>query len=152
MLLLRIINTVSQPRWCGSSTLQTRTGQTGTLQARQHLPRRPKNVSLCLVVPFRQYIWTVFSRLSFFVFKAVASPTPSQDDGGFTASWVSQQEHQLGNLQSTEETRREIQEMPSARPPPEDDDEESMFRLDELRCGFPSVFRSSDLCVVHNQC
>uniref|UniRef100_A0A3P9NTQ5 Presenilin n=1 Tax=Poecilia reticulata TaxID=8081 RepID=A0A3P9NTQ5_POERE len=50
---------------------------------------------------------------------------PSQDDGGFTSSWVSQQEHRLGQLQTTEETRREIQEMPSARPPAEDDDEES---------------------------
>uniref|UniRef100_A0A3P9NTM8 Presenilin n=1 Tax=Poecilia reticulata TaxID=8081 RepID=A0A3P9NTM8_POERE len=59
---------------------------------------------------------------------AVESPapsSPSQDDGGFTSSWVSQQEHRLGQLQTTEETRREIQEMPSARPPAEDDDEES---------------------------
>lgn len=62
---------------------------------------------------------------------AVASPTPSslsQDDGGFTPSWVSQQEHQLGTLQSTEHSRREIQEMPSARPAAEDDDEESGSR------------------------
>lgn len=66
------------------------------------------------------------------LFTAVSSPTPSslsQDDGGFTPSWVSQQEHQLGNLQSTEQTRREIQEMPSSRPPAEDDDEESEFTL-----------------------
>uniref|UniRef100_A0A8C9ZTL6 Presenilin n=1 Tax=Sander lucioperca TaxID=283035 RepID=A0A8C9ZTL6_SANLU len=42
---------------------------------------------------------------------------PSQDDGGFNSTWVTQQEHQLGPLQSTEQTRREIQEMPSARPP-----------------------------------
>lgn len=59
---------------------------------------------------------------------AVLSPTPSslsQDDGGFTPSWVTQQQHQLGTLQSTEQSRREIQEMPSARPPAEDDDEES---------------------------
>lgn len=59
---------------------------------------------------------------------AVASPTPStlsQDDGGFTPSWVTQQEHQLGTLQSTEQSRREIQEMPSARPAAEEDDEES---------------------------
>lgn len=63
---------------------------------------------------------------------AVSSPTPSslsQDDGGFTPSWVSQQEHQLGTLQSTEQSRREIQEMPSARPPAEDDDEESESKL-----------------------
>lgn len=64
--------------------------------------------------------------------EAVASPTPSglsQDDGGFTPSWVSQQEHQLGPLQSTEQTRREIQDMPSARPPVEDDDEERGVKL-----------------------
>ncbi|XP_040917090.1 presenilin-1 [Toxotes jaculatrix] len=58
-----------------------------------------------------------------------AVPSPSQDDGGFTPSWVSQQEHQLGPLQSTDETRREIQEMPSARPPVEDDDEERGVKL-----------------------
>ncbi|TKS87125.1 Presenilin-1 [Collichthys lucidus] len=59
--------------------------------------------------------------------EAVASPAPSslsQDDGGFTPTWVNQQEHQLGTMQSTEQTRREIQEMPSARPPAEDDDDE----------------------------
>lgn len=50
--------------------------------------------------------------------------SPSQDDGGFTSTWVSQQEHQLGPLQSTDETRQEIQQMPSARPPAEDDDDE----------------------------
>lgn len=63
---------------------------------------------------------------------AVASPgpsSPSQDDGGFTSNWISHQEHQLGNLQSTEETRREIQQMPSARPPPDDDDEERGVKL-----------------------
>ncbi|KAM9356374.1 presenilin-1 isoform 2-T2 [Pholidichthys leucotaenia] len=62
----------------------------------------------------------------------VASPppsSPSQDDGGFTPSWVSQQEHRLGPLQSTEETRREVQEMPSARPPVEDDEEERGVKL-----------------------
>lgn len=62
----------------------------------------------------------------------VASPvpsSPSQDDGGFTQSWVSQQEHRLGPLQSTEETRREIQQMPSARPPVEEDDEERGVKL-----------------------
>uniref|UniRef100_A0A7N6BFG8 Presenilin n=1 Tax=Anabas testudineus TaxID=64144 RepID=A0A7N6BFG8_ANATE len=54
---------------------------------------------------------------------------PSQDDGGFTPSWVSHQEHQLGPLQSTEQTRREIQQMPSARPPVDDDDEERGVKL-----------------------
>nr|XP_023683243.1 presenilin-1 [Paramormyrops kingsleyae] len=49
----------------------------------------------------------------------------AEDDGGFTTSWVGQQQHQLGNLQSTEDTRREIQGMPSARPSadPSDDEE-----------------------------
>ncbi|KAF1374482.1 hypothetical protein PFLUV_G00229560 [Perca fluviatilis] len=64
--------------------------------------------------------------------EAVASPaaaSPPQDDGGFTSTWVNQQEHQLGPLQSTEQTRREIQEMPSARPPAEDDDEERGVKL-----------------------
>uniref|UniRef100_A0A8C5DK10 Presenilin n=1 Tax=Gouania willdenowi TaxID=441366 RepID=A0A8C5DK10_GOUWI len=57
----------------------------------------------------------------------VATPEPSipsQDDGGFSPNWVNQQQHQLGPLQSTDETRREIQQMPSARPPVEDDDDE----------------------------
>ncbi|XP_037833810.1 presenilin-1 isoform X2 [Kryptolebias marmoratus] len=64
--------------------------------------------------------------------EAVASPvpsSPSQDNGGFTSSWVRQQQHQLGPLQSTEETRREIQQMPSARPPVEDDEEERGVKL-----------------------
>uniref|UniRef100_A0A8C6TH12 Presenilin n=1 Tax=Neogobius melanostomus TaxID=47308 RepID=A0A8C6TH12_9GOBI len=59
---------------------------------------------------------------------AVAPPepsSPSQDDGGFNSTWVNHQEHQLGPLQSTEDTRREIQQMPSARPPPDDDEEET---------------------------
>ncbi|XP_058471885.1 presenilin-1 isoform X2 [Solea solea] len=63
---------------------------------------------------------------------AVASPAPSaqsQDDGGFNPSWVNQQEHQLGAIQSTEETRREVQEMPSDRPPVEEDDEERGVKL-----------------------
>ncbi|KAJ4921237.1 hypothetical protein JOQ06_021925, partial [Pogonophryne albipinna] len=55
----------------------------------------------------------------------VASPPAlSHDDGGFSSNWVNSQEHQLGPLQTTEETRREIQEMPSERPPVEDDDDE----------------------------
>uniref|UniRef100_A0A1A8ILN9 Presenilin n=1 Tax=Nothobranchius kuhntae TaxID=321403 RepID=A0A1A8ILN9_NOTKU len=64
--------------------------------------------------------------------EAVASPapaSPSPDDGGFTSTWINQQQHQLGPLQSTEETRREIQQMPSARPPVEDDDEERGVKL-----------------------
>ncbi|XP_054653266.1 presenilin-1 isoform X3 [Dunckerocampus dactyliophorus] len=64
--------------------------------------------------------------------EAVASPvpsSPSQDDGGFTSSWVSHQEHQLGPLESTEQSRREIQQMPSDRPPVEDDDEERGVKL-----------------------
>ncbi|KAG9336787.1 hypothetical protein JZ751_003135 [Albula glossodonta] len=57
-----------------------------------------------------------------------AAPAPAQqvdDDGGFTSDWVGQQEHQLGPLQSTEESRRVVQQMPSARPPvdPADDEE-----------------------------
>ncbi|KAA8579227.1 hypothetical protein FQN60_007168 [Etheostoma spectabile] len=66
------------------------------------------------------------------IYSSVASPAAaslSQDDGGFTPTWVTQQEHQLGTLQTTEQTRREIQEMPSARPPPEDDDEERGVKL-----------------------
>ncbi|KAJ8401116.1 hypothetical protein AAFF_G00386980 [Aldrovandia affinis] len=53
------------------------------------------------------------------------APALGEDDGGFTSDWVGQQEHQLGPLQSTEETRRTVQEMPSARPPvdPADDEE-----------------------------
>ncbi|KAK5857929.1 hypothetical protein PBY51_011138 [Eleginops maclovinus] len=50
--------------------------------------------------------------------------TLSQDDGGFSSNWVNNQEHQLGTLQTTEQSRREIQEMPSARPPVEDDDDD----------------------------
>uniref|UniRef100_A0A3Q4G9Z6 Presenilin n=1 Tax=Neolamprologus brichardi TaxID=32507 RepID=A0A3Q4G9Z6_NEOBR len=70
---------------------------------------------------------------NWYLFSApLASPvpsSPSQDDGGFTQSWVSQQEHRLGPLQSTDETRREIQQMPSARPPVEEDDEERGVKL-----------------------
>ncbi|KAM8834213.1 presenilin-1 [Synchiropus picturatus] len=58
-----------------------------------------------------------------------APASPSQDDGGFTNTWVNQQAHQLGPLQSTAESRRAIQEMPSARPPVEDDDEERGVKL-----------------------
>ncbi|KAJ8340922.1 hypothetical protein SKAU_G00332130 [Synaphobranchus kaupii] len=58
---------------------------------------------------------------------AEVSPPPQHGeadvDGGFTSDWVGHQEHQLGPLQSTEQTRRTVQEMPSARPPVEDDEE-----------------------------
>ncbi|XP_061599020.1 presenilin-1 isoform X2 [Cololabis saira] len=62
-----------------------------------------------------------------------AEPDPSlapssPSDGGFSSSWVSQQEHRLGPLQSTEDSRREIQDMPSARPV-DDDDEERGVKL-----------------------
>ncbi|KAM6917960.1 presenilin-1 [Lycodopsis pacificus] len=59
--------------------------------------------------------------------EAVAPPAPPitlSDDGGFNPMWVNQQQHQLGPLQTTDETRREVQELPSARPPVEDDDDE----------------------------
>ncbi|XP_076002830.1 presenilin-1 [Genypterus blacodes] len=59
--------------------------------------------------------------------QAVGSPapsSPSQDDGGFSSTWVNQQEHQLGPLESTDDSRREIQQMPSARPPVDDEDDE----------------------------
>lgn len=58
--------------------------------------------------------------------EAVAPPVPTtlSDDGGFNPLWVNQQQHQLGPLQTTDETRREVQELPSARPPVEDDDDE----------------------------
>ncbi|XP_062296661.1 presenilin-1 isoform X3 [Scomber scombrus] len=58
---------------------------------------------------------------------AMVSPapsSPSQDDGGFSQSWVSNQDHQLGELQSTEDSRREIQQMPSDRPVVIDEDDE----------------------------
>ncbi|XP_060790674.1 presenilin-1 isoform X1 [Neoarius graeffei] len=54
---------------------------------------------------------------------ATAPVAQPEDDGGFTSDWVGQQEHRLGPLQSTEESRREIQQMPSARPPPADEEE-----------------------------
>nr|XP_023998171.1 presenilin-1-like [Salvelinus alpinus] len=55
--------------------------------------------------------------------------SPPEDDGGFTPNWMGHQEHQLGPLQSTDDTRREIQQLPSARPPVmDDDDEESEYR------------------------
>ncbi|CAB1335713.1 unnamed protein product [Coregonus sp. 'balchen'] len=50
--------------------------------------------------------------------------SPPEDDGGFTPNWVGNQEYQLGPLQSTDETRREIQQRPSDRPPIMDDDDE----------------------------
>uniref|UniRef100_A0A8C8ISB4 Presenilin n=1 Tax=Oncorhynchus tshawytscha TaxID=74940 RepID=A0A8C8ISB4_ONCTS len=53
--------------------------------------------------------------------------SPPEDDGGFTPNWMGHQEHQLGPLQSTDETRREIQQLPSARPPVMDDDDEERY-------------------------
>ncbi|KAJ3613134.1 hypothetical protein NHX12_019386 [Muraenolepis orangiensis] len=64
--------------------------------------------------------------------QAAASPSTSarEDDSGFNRDWVSQQQNQLGALETTEETRRQIQEMPSDRPPvDEDDDEERGVKL-----------------------
>ncbi|XP_055718412.1 presenilin-1 [Salvelinus fontinalis] len=55
--------------------------------------------------------------------------SPPEDDGGFTPNWMGHQEHQLGPLQSTDETRREIQQLPSARPVMDDDDEERGVKL-----------------------
>ncbi|KAI4898458.1 hypothetical protein NFI96_011943 [Prochilodus magdalenae] len=60
---------------------------------------------------------------------AMAPTAQPEEDGGFTAEWVGQQEQRLGPIQSTEESRREIQEMPSARPPAVDDDEERGVKL-----------------------
>lgn len=59
----------------------------------------------------------------------MAPTAQPEDDGGFTPSWVDQQQHQLGPMQSTEESRREIQELPPTRPPPPDDDEESEYLM-----------------------
>lgn len=55
---------------------------------------------------------------------AMAPTAQPEDDGGFTPTWVDHQQHQLGPMQTSEETRRQIQELPSARPPPVDDDDE----------------------------
>lgn len=94
------------------------------MQLRLH--RRPKKVGSCLAGLRGRALAPCSHACPLIV--AVASPTPSslsQDDGGFTPSWVTQQEHQLGTLQSTEQSRREIQDMPSARPAAEEDEEES---------------------------
>ncbi|XP_026871152.2 presenilin-1 isoform X2 [Electrophorus electricus] len=63
--------------------------------------------------------------------QVAAAPTAQvEDDAGFTSDWVGQQQQQLGTLHSTEESRREIQQMPSTRPlPPADDDEERGVKL-----------------------
>lgn len=122
-----------QLRWCGSSTWRTRTGQTGIRQKQLHLNRSLKKVtgsSKRLTEHKSDASWLIFSNcvIVCLLSAPVASPapsSPSQDDGGFTQSWVSHQEHQLGPLQSTDDTRREVQQMPSARPPVEEDDEES---------------------------
>ncbi|KPP74175.1 presenilin-1-like [Scleropages formosus] len=65
-----------------------------------------------------------------------ASPgQQSEDDGGFTSAWVGQQQQQLGNLQSTEESRREVQQMPSARPPADPADDEEMGKASATASG-----------------
>lgn len=61
---------------------------------------------------------------------ATAPVAQPEEEGGFTADWVGQQEQRLGPMQSTEESRRQIQQMPSARPPPADDEEESEYQWD----------------------
>ncbi|KAL6477505.1 hypothetical protein MHYP_G00133400 [Metynnis hypsauchen] len=60
---------------------------------------------------------------------AMAPTAQPEEDGGFTAEWVGQQEQQLGQMQSTEESRREIQQLASARPPAVDDEEERGVKL-----------------------
>ncbi|XP_076833920.1 presenilin-1 isoform X2 [Brachyhypopomus gauderio] len=61
---------------------------------------------------------------------AVAPTAQPEDEAGFTSEWVDQQHRRLGTLHSTDESRREIQQMASSRPPPPtDDDEERGVKL-----------------------
>ncbi|XP_051775882.1 presenilin-1 isoform X2 [Erpetoichthys calabaricus] len=46
-----------------------------------------------------------------------------EDDGGFSSQWVDEQSDVLGTSESTEETRREIQQMPNSRPPADQNDD-----------------------------
>uniref|UniRef100_A0A3B4DRJ6 Presenilin n=1 Tax=Pygocentrus nattereri TaxID=42514 RepID=A0A3B4DRJ6_PYGNA len=71
----------------------------------------------------------IYSCLLLYPVVAMAPTAHPEEDGGFTAEWVGQQEQQLGQMQSTEESRREIQQLPSARPPAVDDDEERGVKL-----------------------
>ncbi|MGH0181770.1 UNVERIFIED_CONTAM: hypothetical protein FKN15_006065 [Acipenser sinensis] len=58
---------------------------------------------------------------------APSQSTQGPDDGGFTTDWELRQQETLGHMESSEETRRQVQEMPSARPPAiqSDDSEET---------------------------
>lgn len=121
-----------QLQWCGSSTWPTPTGQKGTRQKQRHLNSRLKKVSQAFIEVYSggHLSNSALVVLSDCYHLSAASSSPAatavpQDDGGFSPNWVNQQQHQLGPIQSTEQTRREVQEMPSARPPVEDDDEES---------------------------
>ncbi|XP_052010000.1 presenilin-1-like [Xyrauchen texanus] len=66
---------------------------------------------------------------------AIAPTAQPEDDAGFTPAWVDHQQHQLGPMQSTEESRQEIQQMPSERPPPVDDDDDDEERGVKLGLG-----------------
>ncbi|MGH0126358.1 UNVERIFIED_CONTAM: hypothetical protein FKN15_027421 [Acipenser sinensis] len=62
---------------------------------------------------------------------APSQSTQGPDDGGFTTDWELRQQETLGHVGSSEETRRQVQEMPSARPPAiqSDDSEERGVKL-----------------------
>nr|XP_046165598.1 uncharacterized protein LOC124002267 [Oncorhynchus gorbuscha] len=72
--------------------------------------------------------------------------SPPEDDGGFTPNWMGHQEHQLGPLQSTDETRREIQQLPSARPPVMDDDDEERYQSRLVFCAIDNEAYPDYLC------
>ncbi|KAG7274679.1 hypothetical protein CRUP_004603 [Coryphaenoides rupestris] len=86
----------------------------------------PKGPLRILVETAQERNEPIFPALIYSLAVAGSPPPPptSPDNSGFSADWVNQQQQQLGPLQSTEETRRQIQEMPSDRPPVEDDDDE----------------------------
>ncbi|XP_041131542.1 presenilin-1-like [Polyodon spathula] len=62
---------------------------------------------------------------------APSQSVPGPDDGGFTTDWEVQQQETLRHMESSEEARRQVQEMPSARPPviQSDDSEERGVKL-----------------------